>query len=83
MRQEGGAETLYNQDPGPGWESHKWKDNYNSRDSPQGVRVLSSKSGSQPAVLHQKYKCLEHLAFKARGACVQENKETEALTLKG
>ena len=40
MRQEGGAETLYNQDPRPGWESHKWEGYYNSRGSPQGVRCL-------------------------------------------
>lgn len=40
MSQAGGAETLYNQDPRPGWESHKWEGNYNSRGSPQGVRGL-------------------------------------------
>lgn len=32
------AETLYNQIPAPGWESHKWEGNYNSRGSLQEVR---------------------------------------------
>lgn len=50
-------------------------DNDSCRDSPQGVTVLSSKSGSQPAVLHQEYKRLEHLALKARGACIQERQD--------
>lgn len=42
-------------------------DNDSCRDSPQGVRGLSSKSGSQPAVLHQEYRHLEHLALRPEG----------------